>query len=258
LFKRFTILTGFVLIASLSFVVRFVDVYHGVKVTLQKDAMAASEKKKDDHAAADEHGGEKGEEDLGTPEEEALRDKMSQMEGYEDRHLPGEDVEAVPSELDFDKVDGNKWRDANDEDFGFNSVRLEHLQDLEKRRQELEKRERALQTREALVQAAQQEMDRKQDELLEIRKKLENLLEEQSEEEAARIESLVKIYEGMKAKQAAEIFNTLDLDILVEVISRMSERKTSPILASMNPERARTVTIMLAEQKKLPTLPTAR
>ena len=46
-----------------------------------------------------------------------------------------------------------------------------------------------------------------------------------------------------------------DLDILVEVISRMSERKVSPVLAAMNPERARTITIMLAEQKSLPELP---
>ena len=83
----------------------------------------------------------------------------------------------------------------------------------------------------------------------------EKLLEDQSEEEKARIASLVKIYEGMKPKEAARIFDTLDLDILVNVVSQMSERKLSPVLASMNPERARTVTIMLAEQKTLPEMP---
>jgi flagellar motility protein MotE (MotC chaperone) len=35
----------------------------------------------------------------------------------------------------------------------------------------------------------------------------------------------------------------------------MSERKLSPIIAAMNPERAKTMTIMLAQEKKLPTLP---
>ena len=59
----------------------------------------------------------------------------------------------------------------------------------------------------------------------------------------------------MKPKDAARIFDTLDLDVLVSVMSQMSERKLSPILASMNPERARTITIMLAEQKQLPQLP---
>ena len=42
---------------------------------------------------------------------------------------------------------------------------------------------------------------------------------------------------------------------LVSVAGIMSERRLAPILANMNPERARTITIMLAEQKKLPELP---
>jgi flagellar motility protein MotE (MotC chaperone) len=88
-----------------------------------------------------------------------------------------------------------------------------------------------------------------------LRREIENLLQKQSEEEMARINSLVKIYQGMKPKDAARIFDTLDLDILVVVVSKMSERKLSPVLAAMNPERARTVTIMLAEQKQLPSLP---
>ena len=59
----------------------------------------------------------------------------------------------------------------------------------------------------------------------------------------------------MKAKDAANIFNTLDMDILISVMGRMSERKLAPILAEMNPDRARSVTIFLAEQKSQPTLP---
>ena len=92
-------------------------------------------------------------------------------------------------------------------------------------------------------------------ELLKLRSEIEDLLGQQSEAEKARIDSLVKIYEGMKPKDAARIFDTLDLDVLVAVMSKMSERKLSPILAAMNPERARTVTIMLAEEKQLPELP---
>jgi len=60
------------------------------------------------------------------------------------------------------------------------------------------------------------------------------------------------VYEAMKSKDAARIFNTLDLDVLVDVMSRMSDRKISPILAQMEPERARTVTMMLAQNGGLP------
>ena len=87
-----------------------------------------------------------------------------------------------------------------------------------------------------------------------MRSEVQDLLKQQNEEETARIASLVKIYEGMKAKDAARIFDTLDMDVLLEVMGKMSERKSAPILAAMNPERARSVTIMLAEQKALPTL----
>lgn len=135
------------------------------------------------------------------------------------------------------------------------SVQRELAEDLVKQRKRLEKWENRLMQQEALLEAAEQELDRKYSELVSLRGELEALLEEQSEEEVASITKLVKVYEGMKAKDAAAIFNSLDLDILVNVMSRMSERKTAPILAAMSPERARTVTIMLAEERQLPVLP---
>jgi flagellar motility protein MotE (MotC chaperone) len=134
---------------------------------------------------------------------------------------------------------------------------MEVLQDLAARRDSLDKKEQELQTREALLRAAEQEIDRKYQELSSLRSELENLLNKQSEEEKSRIISLVKVYENMKPKEAARIFDTLDIPVLMSVMSKMSERKLSPIMASMNPERAKTMTIMLAEEKALPTLPPA-
>ncbi len=147
------------------------------------------------------------------------------------------------------------WLDASDSDLEYSAVRMEIFKDLSKRREELQKREQSIATREALLNAAEKEMDQKYQELIQLRSEIEGLLEKQSEEEKARLDSLVRIYEGMKAKEAARIFDTLDLSVLVAVMGKMSERKLSPILANMNPERARTVTILLAEQKRLPELP---
>lgn len=134
----------------------------------------------------------------------------------------------------------------------FTAPEIEVLQSLARRREELDKREQALTAREALLTAAEQEVDRKIAELNKLRGELEALLGKQEKMEEERITSLVKIYENMKPKEAAAIFNTLDMDILLAVVSRMSERKTSPILASMNTERARLLTIKLAEMRKLP------
>jgi flagellar motility protein MotE (MotC chaperone) len=146
------------------------------------------------------------------------------------------------------------WRDAGDSDFESSSVQMELFEELKSRRKILDDKARELSVREALLKAAEQEIDQKYDEMLSLRKEIQDLLIEQDEEEKARVASLVKIYEGMKPKDAARIFNTLDLDVLLNVMARMSERKSAPIIASMDPERARTLTIMLLEQKSLPTM----
>ena len=63
------------------------------------------------------------------------------------------------------------------------------------------------------------------------------------------------IYSGMKPKDAARIFNTLDMDILIAVISKMPEAKSGAIIATMDADPARALTTMLAEQKNLPSVP---
>ena len=134
-------------------------------------------------------------------------------------------------------------------------MQQELYQDLSRRREELDGRERALVTREAFLEAAERELNQKLRELTALKNEIESLMQEQSEEQQERINSLVRIYEGMKAKDAARIFNTLDMDVLISVMARMSERKSAPILAEMSADRARTVTILLAQQNQIPTLP---
>lgn len=170
--------------------------------------------------------------------------------------LPGDvTLPTIAKEGENAKKDGEEWRDAGDEDFTHSGVQEGLYRDLTKRREGLEKREKALATREALLEAAEREMDQKVRELTGLRTEIEGLLNKQSEEEKARAESLVRIYEGMKAKDAARIFNSLDTDVLLMVLTKMSERKSSPILAEMDAERARTITIMMSQQQQLPQLP---
>jgi flagellar motility protein MotE (MotC chaperone) len=134
----------------------------------------------------------------------------------------------------------------------FSTSEIEVLQSLAKRRDELDAREKALGQHEALLKAAEQEVDKKIAELTKLKTDMEKLLGQQQKDEAARIASLVKIYENMKPADAANIFNKLDMNILLDVVGRMNERKVSPILAGMDPEKAKDVTIKLAEQRKLP------
>lgn len=177
-------------------------------------------------------------------------EKKSPADDHKDEDDKDDGVEVVKG----DEASAPDWRDASDSDIDISGVKEEMFRDMMARRQKLDQIEKKLRAREALLQAAEQEVDRKVQELAKLKKEIEALLNKQTEEEKARIGSLVKIYEGMKPKDAARIFDTLDIDVLVSVMSTMSERKVAPILAAMNAERARTVTIMLAEQNKLPEL----
>jgi len=56
----------------------------------------------------------------------------------------------------------------------------------------------------------------------------------------------------MKPKDAARIFEELDMAVLLDVIERMKERKSAPILAKMNPVRAKAITLELAQRRELP------
>ncbi len=178
----------------------------------------------------------------------------SKPEDSSDGHGDDASKENEGNSHDKGKSDAPIWRDASDSDLGIADVKVELFNDLSKRRDILDNKEKKLKVKEALLEATKKEIELKYQELNKLSEEIKSLLDEHGKQEDKRITSLVKIYEGMKPKDAARIFDTLDIDVLISVVGRMSERKVSPVLAAMNPERVRTVTIMLVEQKKLPSL----
>lgn len=226
--KRFSFLPILIIIAAVSFGLRFSEFIDGVS-SLSNEAQAQSQI-------------------LDKPMSDPPEVKEEEIEKVE---LNKDISEALEGASDQKENPDIEWRDADDTEFEYSEVRMELFKDLSKRRKVLEDKERALSVREALLKAAEQEINQKYEELLSIRSEIKDLLAQQSEEEQKRIASLVKIYEGMKPKDAARIFNTLDRDVLIQVVSKMSERKSAPIIASMDPDRARTLTIMLMEQRSL-------
>lgn len=136
--------------------------------------------------------------------------------------------------------------------FNLGKSQIELLQSLADRRQELEERERTLVQREGLLAAAEHRIDQKIGELNGIKAEIEDLIRKYDEQEEEQLASLVKIYETMKAKDAAKIFDALDMDVLLQVIERMKASKTAPVLAEMTPERAKEVTTRIAERRKMP------
>lgn len=125
------------------------------------------------------------------------------------------------------------------------------LQALAERRDEIERRASRVEEREALLQAAERRIEEKVDDLKALQKRIEVLLKQYEEQTESQYRSLVKIYENMKPKDAARIFEELDMDVLLPVVERMKERKTAPILAEMNADKAKAITTELAQRRLL-------
>jgi flagellar motility protein MotE (MotC chaperone) len=128
------------------------------------------------------------------------------------------------------------------------------LQQLVARRQALDEREQMLDMRAEVNGRAEARLDQQIGRLSELKVKLETLLKGLDESEERKLARLVKIYETMKPKAAAEIFNRLEVPVLLHVIERMKEAKSAAVLGKMDPAIAKRVTSELAKKKELPSL----
>jgi flagellar motility protein MotE (MotC chaperone) len=134
----------------------------------------------------------------------------------------------------------------------FTQSDIDLLQALRERSVKLDDRERDIDQRSAILKAAEKRLEEKVADLDAVKLELQQMLARNNEQEDGRLRSLVRIYESMKPKEAAQIFDKLEINVLLGVIERMKENKVAPILASMQPERARQVTDMLADKSQRP------
>lgn len=120
------------------------------------------------------------------------------------------------------------------------------LESLSARREELDRRGKALDTREQLLVAAEKRVEERIAELKEIEARINERLGVQDAENEARMAGVVAMYESMRPKDAARIFERLDMGVLIEVAKRMQPRKLSAVLAAMDPVSAQDLTVELA------------
>ncbi len=138
--------------------------------------------------------------------------------------------------------------------FPYSGQEIELLQKLTERREELDQRARDMDVREKLLIATENGIDKKIESLKSIEAQIRALIEIHDEQERAQIESLVKTYSAMKPKDAANIFNSLDMDILISIIEKMNPKKVADVLSKMTTSSANDITVELATRKKLPNI----
>jgi len=124
------------------------------------------------------------------------------------------------------------------------------LERLQERRNELDARTKEVEMRESLLKAAEKRLEGRIGELKDIETRLGTTAQQREEQEAVRFKNVVTMYENMKAKEAAKIFDRLDLKVLVGVATQINPRRMSDIMAQMSPDAAERLTVELAARAK--------
>src|ERR1700737_226277 len=122
------------------------------------------------------------------------------------------------------------------------------LERLQARRQELEARAREIDIRESLLKAAEKRIEGRVEELKAGEQRISTATEQKNEAEAARFKGIITMYEAMKPKDAARVFDRLEMPVLFEIASQIAPRKMSDILGLMSPEAAERLPIELARR----------
>ena len=131
------------------------------------------------------------------------------------------------------------------------STQIELLQKLADRRDELDRWEKDIQLKETVLRATEKRLNDKIAQIEAMQAEVSTMLALYNEKEDTKIRSLVKIYENMKPKDAARIFDEVEMPVLLLVIDKMTEKKVAPILAEMDPKKAKQLTVQFADQRKI-------
>jgi flagellar motility protein MotE (MotC chaperone) len=122
------------------------------------------------------------------------------------------------------------------------------LERLQSRRQEIETRAREIDIRESLMKSAEKRIEGRIEEMKAAEARISVTSQQKNEADAARFKGLVTMYEAMKPKDAAKVFDRLELSVLFEIASQIAPRKMSDIMGQMQPEAAERLTVEMARR----------
>ena len=160
----------------------------------------------------------------------------------------GHDAPKAPAKPEF-KITKDKPEEAKPLPGKDLRSEIEVLQKLAERRKQLEEMERQLKMREDLVKAAEDRMGKRVDELQTIEGKIDGDLKSKDDAKKKELADLVKMYESMKAKDAARVFDRLDVGLLADLARQMNPKKLGDVIAKMSPEVAEKLTVELANRR---------
>lgn len=122
---------------------------------------------------------------------------------------------------------------------------------LRQKERSLDHREATLAAREADLRLAEQKLEDRVRELQSLREELSAQLGTLDEARENRVVGLVRMFEGMRSKDAAAILASTETEIALAVLERMSRMKAGKVLAEMEPTQAASLANIFASTPSL-------
>jgi flagellar motility protein MotE (MotC chaperone) len=124
------------------------------------------------------------------------------------------------------------------------------LEKLGARRDALKQKSDELELREKMLGEAERKLETGLGDLKQAEDKVDTSGKAKAEAEKAGLKNLVTMYETMKPKEAARVFDRLGQDVLVSLVLAMNPRKMAEVLAVMQPDAAEKLTVALANRAR--------
>lgn len=128
---------------------------------------------------------------------------------------------------------------------------IQMLQSLLERKSQLEKEETHLHQKSGELKVITEQINQKITHLSALQENLKKLLHEYNSQDQQKNRNVAKIYEDMKPKDAARIFEILDMPMILDMMENMKESKISSILSNVKPEKAKEITARFLERRKM-------
>ena len=147
----------------------------------------------------------------------------------------------------LDQTDSAAASNIKEGSSSFSQSEIAILQDLAKRREALNLKDKEIEKKALQLKITEEEIQKKLEQLQAYEAKLKGLMQEYSAKEKEKLMTLVKLYTSMKPKDAARIFNTLDIELSTAILNEMKPSASSAILSQMDAQKAKAVTNQLNE-----------
>lgn len=134
------------------------------------------------------------------------------------------------------KAEGEKGKEAVVEKKNVDDA--DYLFKLAERKKVLDQREEDLNKMAAELEKQKVEIEEKIKKLEDTRSKISTVLQEKIKADDAKVDTLVQMYTNMKPQQVAKVFETLDEDLVIDILSRMKKKTAADILNLIKPEKA--------------------